>query len=177
MLKDIKNVMKIMGEAMSFSNVGEMLTQKQKSEVMIGQKKSPPIAADQPQTQTRVLLVGDEEFSSNAVERAIALCRKRNTMLELLCISSENSDANEQLPHVVSLLETANDLEYQITRRYGNLRVETDAYLNSRHDDLVVIVNASDHLRNQMGKPPFKRKCFRTQRLSTVELSDDVIHI
>lgn len=177
MLNTIKDALKTMGEALSFANVGEMLTQKQKAEVLVGPKNSSSIAKDQSHLQTRVLLVGDENFSPIAVERAIALCRKRNTMLELLCVSSETSEEDEQLPHVVSLLVAENDLEFQITRRYGDLQAESDAYLRNRHDDLVVLVNSSDNLRNQMERSLSNKKWFRPQRLSAVEQSDDVIYI
>ncbi len=173
MLEGIKDILKTMGEALTFAHGGEMLSDDQKAEVLARHKGSWPIAPDA--APPRVVLAGDEAFAPEAVARAIALCREKNAMLDLLCVSPQGSAAN----HVVTALprlESETDLDFQITRRQGDLLIVIDTYLRTRQDTLLILINISDHLRNRTERYRRTGKWFQSSRLPEVELIDDVIH-
>ncbi len=175
MLKGIKDILKAMGDALTFTDAGEMLTEEQKTEVLARHKGPCPIAPDV--VPPRLVLAGYEKFSLEAVNHAIALCREKKAMLDLLYVSPENGKVEAQLLQVLPLLEAENDLDFQITRRHGDLLAVTDAYLRARQDTLMILISVSDHLRNRAKRYRRTGKWFRTTQLPAVKLIDDVIHV
>ncbi|GMR21679.1 MAG: hypothetical protein BMS9Abin36_2283 [Gammaproteobacteria bacterium] len=147
MLKGIRDILKTMGEALSFANTGEMIPDEQKAEVMARHKRPFPIAPGA--APPRVVLAGDGELAPESMERAIALCRENNAMLDLLYVSSEGSSAAIHLATALPRLEAETDLDFQITRRQGDLLVVTENYLRVRQDTLMILVNVSESLRNR----------------------------
>lgn len=175
MLKDIKDILKTMGEALTFADAGEMLTEEQKTEVLAHRKSPYPIIPDA--APPRVVLAGDEEFAPEAVECAIALCRENKAMLDLLYVSPEGSEADAHLATLLPQLGAETDLDFQITRRHGDLLAVTDTYLRARQDTLVIVINVSESLRNRAERYKRTGRWFRTARLPAVKLIDDVIHV
>ncbi len=174
MLNGIKNTLKLIGNALAFANAGEMLTEEQKVEILAQQRSCPVTPEAIP---PRVVLASYGEFSSASVNHAIALCHKKKAMLDLLCVSPPNSKTATPLSQLLSLIETENDLDFQITRRQGDLLTVTDAYLRTRKDTLMILINVSDHLRNRAKRYRRTGKWFRTTSLPAVTLIDDLVHI
>lgn len=173
MLKNIKDIFKTMGEALTFANIGEMLTDDQKSDVLFAQHKEP--RRNTPDiVLPRVVLAGDEEFSPETVEHAIALCLEYRAILDLLCVSMEGGGSSVHLETVLPRLESEFDLDFQVTRRQGDLLVVTDAYLRTRRDTLMILVNVNHRLRNRTERYRRTGKWFRTTQLPTVQLVGDV---
>jgi len=175
MLKGIKDILKTMGEALTFADAGEMLTEEQKAEVLARHKG--PITIAPEATPPRVVLAGDEAFTPEAVERAIALCRESKAMLDLLYVSLEGSEADTHLSTVLPQLLAETDLDFQITRRHGDLLAVTDTYLRARQDTLMTVINVSANLRKRAEQYRRTGKLYRTSKPSAVELIDNVIHV
>jgi len=97
----------------------------------------------------RVVLAGDGELAPESMERAIALCRENNAMLDLLYVSSESNGAAIHLAAVLPRLEAETDLDFQITRRRGDLLTVTENYLRVRQDTLMIVISVSESLRNR----------------------------
>ncbi len=174
MLKGIKDMLKTIGEALTFADAGEMLSKEQKAEVLDRHKGPWPIAPNA--VLHRVVLAGNEAFAPEAVERAIALCRENKAMLDLLYVSPEGSQVDVPLSTVLPRLVAETDLDFQITRRHGDLLLVTDTYLHARQDTLMIVINVSKSLRNRAERYRRTGKWFRTARLPAVKLIDDVIH-
>ncbi len=147
MLKGIKDILKTMGEALTFADAGEMLTGKQKAELLDRHKGSWPIAPDV--VSPRVVLADDEAFTPEAVDHAIALCRKNKAMLDLLYVSPKGSEADTHLSTVLPRLLAEIDLDFQITLKHGDLLAVTDTYLRTQQDILMTVINVSANLRNR----------------------------
>ena len=147
MLKGIKDILKTMGEALTFADAGEMLTGKQKTELLARHQRPWPISFDA--VPPRVVLASDEKFVTAVVERAIALCRENKAMLDLLYVSPERSEANAHLSTVLPRMIAETDLDFQVTRRYGDLLVVTKNYLRARRDTLMILISVSESLRNR----------------------------
>ncbi len=175
MLKGIKDVLKTMGEALAFADAGEMLPGGQKARVLARQKGPCPIASDA--VLPRVVLAGDEEFPSSAVEHAIALCREKNAMLDLLCVSPKGNGTIKHLATAWPRLESEIELDFQVVHRHGELLAVTDAYLRARRDTLMILISVSDRLRNRAERYRRTGKWFRTTQLPVVELIDEVVHV
>lgn len=75
MLKTIKDILRTMGEALSFANAGEMLSDNQKAEVLSRCKDPYPVSLNV--APSRVILVSDEDFTLEGVERAISQCHEK----------------------------------------------------------------------------------------------------
>ncbi len=175
MLKGIKDILKTMGEALTFADVGEMLTEEQKVEVLAHRKSPFPIAPDAAPL-TVVVLAGDEEFAPEAVECAIALYRKNKAMLDLLYVSPEGSEADAHLSTLLPRLGAETNLDFQITRRHGDLLAVANTYLGARQDTPMMVINVSESLGNRAGRYKRTGRWFRTAKLPAVKLIDDVIH-
>ncbi|GMR08528.1 MAG: hypothetical protein BMS9Abin26_1533 [Gammaproteobacteria bacterium] len=174
MLKGIRDILKTIGEALTFADAGEMLSEEQKAEILDRHKGPWPIAPNK--VPHRVVLAGNEAFSPEAVEHAIALCRENKAMLDLLYVSPEGSEADVPLSTVLPRLVAETDLDFQITRRHGDLLVVTDTYLHARQDTLMIVINVSKCLRDRAERYQRTGKWFQTERLPAVKLIDDVIH-
>ncbi len=168
MLKGIKDILKTMGEALAFADTGEMLTDGQKNEVVARKKGSCLISSDA--VLPRVVLAGDEEFSPEAMEQAIALCREKNAMLDLLCVSPKGNGTIMHLATAWPRLESEIELDFQVAHRQGELLAVTDAYLRARRDTLMILINVSDRLRNRAERYRRTGKWFRTTQFPAVEL-------
>lgn len=173
MLKGIKGIMNTMGEALTFADAGEMLTAEQKTEMLARHQSRFQIAPDA--LLPRVVLAGDEELAPASVERAIAMCRENNAMLDLLYVSPEGSRAIKQLATVLPRLQAEPGLDFQVTRRQGDLLVVTENYLRARKDTLMILISVSEHLRSRAERYRRTEKWSRTSRLPAVELIGDVI--
>ncbi|MGD8783566.1 MAG: hypothetical protein PVG75_03970 [Thioalkalispiraceae bacterium] len=142
MLKLIKDVLKQMGDGLAFTYAGEMLDVDQKTETLDKAETAPGALPD------RVVLAGDSEFTPETMQRAIALCRKKNAMLDLLCVSPRNNSFID-LTATLTYLESEMDLDFQVTRRYGTLMDVARRYAHARRDTLMTLINVSDPMQQQ----------------------------
>ena len=130
MINNINEILKTMGNAFTFSNEGEMLSSEQKKELLARKNSSSVLN----KKFTRVVLAGDEEFSTEALEKVIALCKEKNAMLDLLCVTPERNSELMHLTTALSFLENKKNLDFQVTRRNGDLLVEIKNYIRERSD-------------------------------------------
>ncbi len=73
MLKSINAILKTMGEALAFANTGEMLSEKQKSNVLSTPQKH--TSATSTSSCPPKTIACDEDFAIESVDSTIALCR------------------------------------------------------------------------------------------------------
>jgi len=172
MLQEIRKILKTMGEGLAFADAGEMLTDEQKSEVLSRRKRPSSIVPDA--QLPRVVLASDETFSSRVLERAIALSCEKNAMLDLLCVTPEGSNATVSLATVLPRLELETDLDFQITRRCGELLVVAEHYIYSRQDILMILLNVGEGLKKQAASQKYTDRWLRVKECPVVELSGDM---
>ncbi|EGV52699.1 hypothetical protein [Candidatus Endoriftia persephone] len=175
MLKGIKEILKTMGEALTYADAGEMLLAEQKAEVLARSTRFIPGIADT--VQPSVVLAGDEVFGPVAVERAIALCREKNAMLDLLYVSPQGGTATIGLAEVLTRLEGEIDLDFQVTRRHGDLLVELDNHLRTRQAVHEVVLDVSEGLRSRAETYRRTEQWPRTSSRPEVVLTDDAVHV
>ncbi len=72
MLKDIKDLLKTMGDALTFAGAEELLSEERKVEILARHKGPFPIAPDA--VPPGVVLADDEELPSEEMEHAIGPC-------------------------------------------------------------------------------------------------------
>lgn len=147
MFKGIKNILKTMGEALTYSNVGEMLTKDQKSKILIDNKNSYSNNLDT--TPSRIVLASDDVFSSNSIIRAISLCRKEKAILDLLCIKPDFHSKEIPIENVLTSLEVVSDVGYEIIRKQGEFTKTLKNYTTTRTDIIMIIVNINQYMRIQ----------------------------
>jgi len=71
MLKNIKDILKTMGEALTFANAGEMLGKKEKGKVLAAQQKHLSTQSDAMPSQKT--LTGNQGFAIESIDSPIAL--------------------------------------------------------------------------------------------------------
>ena len=174
MLKGIKEILNTMGQALVFADAGEMLTDEQKSEVLDQHGEPHPIS---PNTMfPRVVLASDEAFPLTEVTRAAALCLEKNAILDLPCVSPEGSRENINLAGVLPHLESESNLDFQITRRRGDLLVVTENYLHSRHDIVMIFLHMGRNLSTQSMNDKHTDKWMVTRNHPEMILLDGTFH-
>lgn len=174
MLKGVNDILKTMGEALIFADAGEMLTEDQKAAILARSKRLFTTASDA--LPPRVVLAGDEELLPESVDRAIAMCLEKKAMLDLLYVSPEGSKADARLSTVLPRLVAETDLDFQLTRRHGDLLAVTHAYTCVRRDTLMILINVSDRLRDRAERYRRNGRWLRSTQLPAVELIDDAVH-
>lgn len=95
-------------------------------------------------------------------------------MLDLLCVSPKVSE-NPQLVTVLPRLESETNLDFQVTRRCGDLFTVIDGYLRVRQDTLMLLINVSDQFRNHAKRYQRTGKWFHTTQFPVVKLIDEVM--
>jgi len=134
-----------MGDALTFADAGEMLSDENKIEIL-GQVKKPfPVVPDV--KPSRVVLVGDQGIRPEALESTIQFCLQHKAILDLLCVLPQSNSTEIHLAKAFSRLESETDLDFQITRQHGDLLAVTKAYIDDRKDTLMILINVSDRLR------------------------------
>jgi hypothetical protein len=174
MLQSIKDILRKMGDGLAFANAGELLSGEQKTRVLSRYENAFPAAPDAP--PPRVVLAGDEVFAGEAVDRAIALCHEKQAMLDLLWVSPEGNQGTIHLDTMLPRLESETGLDFQVTRRYGELPDVVENYLRSRRDILKLLISVSERLRRQAELHRRTERWSLTSRLPGVELIDEAAH-
>jgi len=175
MLKIIKDILKTMGGAFTFAHAGEMLSAKQKAEILGRVNNEDITQADE--ILSRVVLAGDKDFSSEVVETAITLCDEKNAILDLLCVSTTGNKAIVNLGKVLTRLESETNLDFQVTRRHGDLLTVTKSYLHSHQDTLTLLIYVGERLRKRSSCYMRMDKWLRTNRHPDIRLMGDILHV
>ena len=172
MINNINEILKTMGNAFTFSNEGEMLSSEQKKELLARKNSSSVLN----KKFTRVVLAGDEEFSTEALEKVIALCKEKNAMLDLLCVTPERNSELMHLTTALSFLENKKNLDFQVTRRNGDLLVEIKNYIRERSDILMLLISESKKVRNHEEQYKKSKNSLLTMKAPKVKLLDDLMY-
>ena len=146
-LKALRSMLRTMGEALALADAGEMLSDAGKNAVLGRFQGSYPLVPGAP--PPRVVIASDQDFSPGIVEHGIELCRENRAMLELLCISSGGDIRPAQLTGALPRLVSETRLDFQITRRQGDLLSEVDTYLRLRRDTLIILIQVGEDLRRR----------------------------
>ena len=113
-----------MGAALTLADAGEMLSDADKNSVLGRLQGRYPLAPDA--ILPRVVIASDQEFTRGFVAHGIELCRENSAMLDLLCISPGEETRPSQLTEALPHLASAAGLDFQVTRRRGDLLGEVD---------------------------------------------------
>jgi len=136
-----------MGEALTLADSGEMLSDASKNAVLGRFQESCPLAPDA--VSPRVVIASDQDFTPGIVEHGIELCRENRAMLELLCIYPGEAARSAQLTEALPRLVSEARLDFQVTRRQGDLLREVDTYLHLRRDTLIMLIHVGEDLRRR----------------------------
>lgn len=161
-----------MGNAFILEYADELLPIKQKKELLGRNAASSVLNTAIP----RVVLVSDEGFSTEALERAIALCKEKNAMLDLLCVTSKGDNSIMSLATVWPLLENKTDLDFQVTRRNGDLLVEIKNYIRERPDISTLLISVSKKMRNRLEQYKKSKNSLIAMKTPEVKLLDGSIY-
>jgi len=145
MLKIIKDILKTMGEGLTFADAGELRPDEEKVEMLARHGGTLSITTDV--LPPRVVLASDETFSPETMEHAIALCLENGALLDLLYVTPVGNDTNLPLATVLAQLESEPELDFQVTRRHGDLLAMIDDYLRARQDIVMILINVNARLR------------------------------
>jgi hypothetical protein len=94
-------------------------------------------------------------------------------MLDLLCISPAEAGHPETLTEVLPRLASETGLDFQVTRRRGDLLAEVDSYLRLRRDTLIILLHVGDGLRRRAERYSQGGCWFRTRRMPAVSLYEE----
>jgi hypothetical protein len=146
-MKGIRRILQTMGEAYTLAGAGEMLTDTDKDAVLGRFQGSYPVAPDA--VLPRVIVASDQHFTQGILEQGIELCNENRAMLDLLCISRGEGGRPVALTRVLPKLASEPRLDFQVTRRQGDLLAEVDSYLRLRRDTLIILIQVGEHLRRR----------------------------
>lgn len=147
LLKTLRNILRTMGEALTLADAGEMLGEASKNAVLGRFQGSYPEAPDA--VLPRIIVASDQHFTPGILEQGIELCNENRAMLDLLCISRGESDRTVTLTEALPRLTCEAGLDFQVTRRQGDLLVEVDTYLRLRRDTLIILIQVGEDLRRR----------------------------
>jgi hypothetical protein len=136
-----------MGEALTLAGAGEMLTDTDKDAVLGRFRGSYPVAPDA--VLPRIVLASDQHFTLGILSQGIELCNENSAMLDLLCISRREGGCPVTLTEVLPRLASEPGLDFQVTRRQGELLAEVDSYLRLRRDTLIILIQVGADLRRR----------------------------
>lgn len=136
-----------MGEALALADAGEMLSEEGKAAVLDRFPGNYPAAPDA--AVRRVVVASDRRFSPEIVEQGIALCHDHRALLDLLCVAPAGGGHGEALTEVLPRLAAEDGLDFQVTRRRGDLLAELDGYLKARRDTLMILLLVGEELRQR----------------------------
>lgn len=147
MIKNIVGIFKTIGEGLQFEDTGESLSYVKKLEVLSNSTADSSLSLAR--LPVRILLVSDRACTFNAVEHAVEICSRNSAILELLYIGVDKKSLSLNFKKVLPLLERETDLDFQLTRREGELITVLQEYLVSRQDIVLVLlsVNEKSHKR------------------------------
>ena len=171
----LKRIFHTMGEALRLANAGEMLTDSTKAEALDKFEGDFPQASDA--VLPRVVVASDSGFAGDIVEQGIELCQEKRAMLDLLCISSAGSVLRQRLLQVLPRLEAETWLDFQVTRRQGDLLDVADNYLRARRDTLVILLEVGDSLRQRVEYYRRSGRWFRDAAQPVVKLAEGIIRV
>lgn len=147
MLKGLREMLRIMGNALVLADAGEMLSGAEKNAVLGRFQGRYPAAPDA--VPPRVVVASDRQFTTGIVEQGIALCHDMQAMLDLLCIAPGEGGGAAPLTEVLPRLVSETGLDFQVTRRQGDLLVEVDSYLRARRDTVLILLHVGAELRQR----------------------------
>jgi hypothetical protein len=160
-----------MGEALALADAGEMLAGTDKHAVLDRFRGHYPTAPDA--VLPRVVVASDRKFTPGILQQGIALCHEKQAMLDLLCISPAEAGHPETLTEVLPRLASETGLDFQVTRRRGDLLAEVDSYLRLRRDTLIILLHVGDGLRRRAERYSQGGCWFRTRRMPAVSLYEE----
>jgi hypothetical protein len=161
-----------MGAALTLADAGEMLSDTSKRDVLGRFQGSYPLAPDA--VLPRVVIASDQDFTPGIVEHGIALCRENRAMLELLCIYTGECGRSAQLTAALPRLASENGLDFQVTRRQGDLLGEVDSFLRLRRDTLIMLIHVGEDLRQRAERYRQGRRRNHSSRTPAVSLYEEV---
>lgn len=147
MIKNIVGIFKTIGDGLQFENTGELLSHEKKLEVLSNSTAGSSLSLVS--LPVRILLASDRVFTLDAVEHAIEICTSNNAILELLYIGVDKKSLSLNFKKVLPLLELETDLDFQLTRREGELVTVLQEYLSSRQDILMVLLSVNEKLHKR----------------------------
>jgi len=171
-LKALRNILRTMGAALTLADAGEMLSDASKNAVLGRFQGSYPIAPDA--LPPRVVIASDQDFTPGIVEHGIELCRENRAMLELLCIYPGDTARTAQLTEALPRLVSETGLDFQVTRRQGDLLSEVDTYLHLRRDTLIMLIHVGEDLRRRAERYRRMGRWARSSRNPAVSLYEEV---
>lgn len=161
-----------MGEALALADAGEMLSDTGKNAVLGRFQGSYPMAPDA--VQPRVIIASDQDFTPGIVEHGIELCRENRAMLELLCIYPGEVARPAQLSVALSRLVSEVGLDFQVTRRQGELLCEVDTCLHLRRDTLIMLIQVGEDLRRRAERYRQRGRWSSSSRMPAISLYEEV---
>lgn len=146
-MKGIRRILHTMGEALTLASAGEMLTDTDKHAVLGRFQGNYPVAPDA--VLPRVVVASDQHFTPGILSQGIELCNENRAMLDLLCISRREGGSPVTLTEVLPRLVSEPGLDFQVTRRQGDLLAEVDSYLRLRRDTLIILIQVGADLQRR----------------------------
>jgi len=170
-LKTRRSILGTMGEALTLANAGELLSDAGKDAVLGRFQGSYPTAPDA--VLPRVLIASDRDFTPGIVEHGIELCRENRAMLELFCVYPGEHDPSTRLTAALPRLVSEAGLDFQVTRRQGDLLGEVDSYLRLRRDTLIVLIHVGEELRRRAERYRRRSRRVHASRSPAVSLYEE----
>jgi hypothetical protein len=161
-----------MGEALALADAGEMLSDAGKNSLLGRFQGSYPMAPDA--VLPRVVIASDQYFTPGILKQGIELCREKQAMLDLLCISQGEAVRSAALTEVLPRLASETGLDFQITRRQGDLLSEVDSYLRLRRDTLIILIQVGEDLRRRAERYLQRGRWSRTSHMPAISLYEEV---
>ena len=171
-LKMLRSIFSTMGDALALADSGEMLSDAGKNAVLGRFHGNFPMAPDA--VPPRVVIASDQDFTRGIVEHGIELCHENRAMLDLLCIATGDHARPAALTEALPRLASENGLDFQVTRRRGDLLAEVDSYLRLRRDTLIILLHVGDDLRRRAERYSQRGRRFRAGRMPAVSLYEEV---
>ena len=122
----------------------------------------------------RIIVASDQHFTPGILEQGIELCNANMAMLDLLCISRRAGDRTVTLTEVLPKLASETGLDFQVTRRQGDLLVEVDTYLRLRRDTLIILIQVGEDLRRRAERYRQGMRWSSSSQMPAVSLYEEV---
>jgi hypothetical protein len=171
-MQGIWRVLQTMGAALTLAHAGEMLSDAGKNSLLGRFQGSYPTAPDA--MLPRVVIASDQYFTPGILKQGIELCREKQAMLDLLCITRGEAVRAATLTEVLPRLASESGLDFQVTRRQGDLLSEVDTYLRLRRDTLVILIQVGEDLRRRAERYRQRGRWSRSSHMPTISLYEEV---
>jgi hypothetical protein len=171
-LKTLRKILRTMGEALTLADAGEMLGEAGKNAVLGRFRGSYPEAPDA--VLPRIIVASDQHFTPGILAQGIELCNENRAMLDLLYISRGEGDRTLTLTEVLPRLACETGLDFQVTRRQGDLLVEVDTYLRLRRDTLIILIQVGEDLRRRAERYRQGMRWSSSSQVPAVSLYEEV---